>query len=178
MRIIIVLVFCCFVSKFSIGQTINNFSVINTEGQKHNLQNDSGIKILIFILPSLRANDDSTYLKWINSIAITHANKMQVIGVPSYEDNYNDSLALNLNTFYRTYLDSTIFITKGMYTHKTSSRQDALFSWLTNSAQNQHFDIDVAGPGEMFFINETGGLYGVFGPASKYSQKVINYMIP
>jgi hypothetical protein len=41
-----------------------------------------------------------------------------------------------------------------------------------------HFDIDVKGSGQKFFVSENGELYGVFGPEVNLSAKLLNRMLP
>jgi len=57
----------------------------------------------------------------------------------------------------------SIIISKPMKVTKESGvQQHALFSWLTKSAENTHFNMDVSGEGQLFFISPKGTLYGVF----------------
>jgi hypothetical protein len=49
--------------------------------------------------------------------------------------------------------------------------------WLTNKNENGHFDLDVRGPGQKFFVNEQGKLYSVLGQmslSSPFINKIVN----
>lgn len=57
----------------------------------------------------------------------------------------------------------SIIISKPMkVTKESGAQQHALFSWLTKSAENTHFNMDVSGEGQLFFISAKGTLFGVF----------------
>jgi len=177
MKIIVLIIFFLFCSKLSYEQSVYSFSITTAEGQQHSLQEYGGKNILILVLPVTQTGNDSLYLKWVDSVAAAHAEDLQVIGVPSYEDGYTNNMAAALNTFYRQFLNARLLISSGLNTHKTSVTQHALFAWLTNSSQNIHYDKDVAGTGQMFFITGQGTLHGVFGPECKFSNKVLTYML-
>ena len=74
--------------------------------------------------------------------------------------------------------DSGIIIAQAMFTHISSGEQQSeLFQWLTQAEKNGHFEEEVKGAGEMYFINEQGDLYGVFGPEAMWSNKILNRMM-
>jgi len=76
-------------------------------------------------------------------------------------------------------LDTSISITTPLFTHASSGpQQHNLFNWLTHSEKNIHYDYEITGPGTIFFINEQGELYGIFGPEVKFSNRVINRVLP
>jgi len=157
--------------------SIYDFSFTTVEGTTHSMQEFQGKKILITVLPVTQTADDSAYLQRLDSVALANAGNLTVIGVPSYEDGYADSLLPTLSPFYRSLLDTSILISQGAYTHQSSdSAQNALFNWLTHVSGNTHFEEEVKGAGEMYFINEQGDLYGVIGPEAKFSNKVLNRM--
>ncbi len=153
------------------------FSITTLEGQTHTLQEYQGRKILMVVLPVSQSAEDSAFLKRIDSVASVHSTTLTVIGIPSYEDGYEDSAATALQTFYRSVLDTSVIITQGMYTHQSSdSMQHPLFNWLTHATGNTYFEQEVEGVCEMYYINENGTLSGVIGPEAKFSNTVINKM--
>jgi hypothetical protein len=64
-----------------------------------------------------------------------------------------------------------------MFTHKNSAEQHSFFAWLTHADANEHFDQDISGTGQTFFINEGGVLYAVFGAESRWSNKILSIVL-
>jgi len=118
-------------------------------------------------------------LQRLDSIHNANQTQLKIIAVASYEDGFtDDTIAVDLLPWYQSLLDTEIVLTQGMHTHKSSgTEQHALFVWLTNAGQNGHFEEEAGSPGQMYFINELGELYGVFGPGTKWSNKVLNRML-
>lgn len=163
---------------FSRGQSVYSFSVPTIEGQSSSMQEFQGKKVFITILPITQSQDDTIFLQKIDSFAVANAGQYIFIAVLSYEDGYNDSLLSKLKTFYRSFLDTTIRISQGLYTHQLSgSMQNPLFNWLTHVNGNTHFEKEVTGPGQMYFINEQGELYAVIGSESKFSNEIFNKIV-
>lgn len=154
-----------------------DFTIITADGSSHSMNEFQGRKIMMVVLPSTQSADDSAYLLRLDSINNANISVLKIITVPSYEDGFTDDTSASLLNWYRSLLDSDIVITQGMQTHKASETQNTLFAWLTHTEQNGHFDEDITGPGQMYFINETGELYGVFEPQSKWSNKIITKML-
>jgi hypothetical protein len=46
----------------------------------------------------------------------------------------------------------------------SGTAQAELMKWLTDYKRNGHFDTDVQGAGDKFFVSETGKLYAVLSP--------------
>ncbi|HWB27599.1 MAG TPA: hypothetical protein VG738_19115 [Chitinophagaceae bacterium] len=178
MKLLLVILLSTAMAGFSDGGSIYDYSITTIESQTHSLGEYQGKKILIMVLPASQTADDSAYLQKMDSVALANSSGMAVIGIPSYEDGYNDSLLTTLQPFYRSLLDTSIIISQGMYTHQSSdSLQNPLFNWLTHVSGNTHFEQEVGGAGEMYFINEQGELYGVFGPEVRMSTKILNRML-
>jgi glutathione peroxidase-family protein len=178
MRIIISVAAIILSSVSASAQNIYDYSITTIDTVSHPLSKYTGKKIMIAILPSTKTEDDSLYLGRLDSIFNTYSEQLMIIGVPSYEDGYTEDTTINLPQWYKSLLDSQILITQIMYTHKSSDTlQNPLFGWLTHSRQNNHFDDEAEGPGETYFINEQGELYGVFTPMARWSDKVLNKML-
>jgi len=155
--------------------SIYDYSITTIEGATHTLQEYQGKKILLTILPITQTADDSAYLHRIDSLALADSGSLVIIGVPSYEDGYADSLLTTLQPFYRGLLDTSVLITTGMYTHQSSDiLQNPLFNWLTHVNGNTHFEEEVEGACQMYFINPQGDLYGVIGPHGRFSNTILN----
>ena len=114
----------------------------------------------------------------IDSIRAAHRDSVRVIGTVSNEDGYNAENKTALLVWYRSRLDTSILITDGIYTHKTSgTQQHPLFTWLTSSEGNEVFDIDAASPGFKYFINGRGELYAVLHPHTRLSSPLVHRLI-
>ena len=177
MKNIIIIGTALLVSAFCTDGSFYDYSISSTDNQTYELSNTRGKKCLIFLLPAAQTNDDSLWLIRIDSISRSNFDHLTVIGVPSKENGYVGDLQELLSDWYRSMLDSGIIISKPLFTHKVSAvQQDGLFQWLTHAEKNGHINNETGGPGSMFFINEQGELYGVFGPEAKWSNKIINLM--
>jgi glutathione peroxidase-family protein len=157
---------------------VYDYTIITADSATHYLSEYQGKKMMIVILPATQTPEDSLYLLRIDSISQAQQAQLTIIGIPSYEDGYADDSVHTLLNWYASIIDSEVVITQGMFTHQSSdSLQNPLFTWLTHWEQNNHFEQEVGGPGEAYFINEQGELYGVFAPEAKWSDKVLNDML-
>lgn len=172
------LLFIVVVANFTYCQQASSLKAQATNGQEYSLSAYKGNKIWIIILPGSKSGDAPLLLKRIDSVSRANTN-LKTIVVPSYEDN-NGTDSLNiLLSWYSSSLNSSVILSPPLYTHKSSfTAQDPLFAWLTHANLNTHFDYEITGAGTMFFINENGDLTGISGPEAKFSNKVLNRMIP
>lgn len=137
-----------------------------------------GKKIMIAILPITNTKSDIAFLKKIDAISRLYADKISVIGVPAYEYGYDENKLPDLQSFYNGLLGNNVILTKGMYTKKSSGgSQHALFSWLTDANQNTHFDQEVKGVAETYFISAEGELYGVIGPEKELTDALLKKLL-
>jgi len=151
---------------------------ITIDGEDKALQEFSGKKIMIVILPTTQTADDSAFLRSVVKASENYSNKISVIGMPSFDDGYNEADSNKVAYFYRMSMGRTITISKAMYTRKTShGKQHSLFSWLTHADQNGHFDTDATGVGEKFFINENGELYGIISAKGQLNNQLMDQMV-
>ena len=154
------------------------YAVTNAGNQQYTLGNYQGEKIMLVLLPSTQTASDSAFVARIDSVALANAGSLKIIAVPSYEDGYASDSIGTVQQWYMGLLDSSVLMSQALYTHKTSgSQQDSVFQWLTNASMNMHFDDDVPGAGSMYFIDEHGNLYGVFGPEAMFSDKALNKVL-
>ena len=176
MKLLLVLVSSFFISSSYCQQSFYGLTVTTINGKQHTMKEYQGKKIWIVILPATQSASDKAYLSRIDSVGMVHKEQFTTIVVPSFEDGYSTDASNTLAQWYQASLDTNIIISQPLYTHSSSaSQQNSLFNWLTHSQQNTHFDFEINGPGAMFFINEQGVLYSVFGSEAKWSNKVLNH---
>jgi glutathione peroxidase-family protein len=158
--------------------SLYTISLLSADGQSHAIGEWQGHKIWVVVLPATQTSPDSAFLSRVDSITRANQSKLTTICVPSYEDGYAADSSELLN-WYRASLDSLVLISMPFYTHKISAGHQApLFQWLTNVSQNTHFDDDISGACQSFFIDESGTLYAVFDPDARFSNKAINRVLP
>lgn len=153
-----------------------DFEYTTIDGAVKQFSEFEGRKIMVAVLPVTQTENDLHDLKLLDSLSIKYRTQFVMIGIPSIEDGYSEDSVETLKEWYRSALHEQVVITAGMYTRKASPLQHPLFYWLTNKNGNMHFDEDVPGPGEMYFINEQGELYGVFSPDAILNEQLLNRM--
>lgn len=137
------------------------------------LQQYAGKKICFLIVP-LQA--DSIYDQ-VQAFCVAHndSDHLVVIGIPSKEDGYEDTAKDSLQQLYA---NLPIILTTGMYTRKSAgNNQGELLQWLTDATKNIHFDADISGIGQLFFVSETGQLYSVLDKGCSLDSSFINDII-
>ena len=175
MQIISILKLSLLLPFYFIGSGIFDYAVPQINNSTIALSTLQGKKLLIITLPLQRTPTADSALYALDTLATAHAADVKVIAVPAFEDGFTASQKNNLRQWYRSKLGNHIIITDGLYTRKTSgSQQHALFKWLTDSNQNNAFDIDVSGPGFKFFVRANGELYAVLRPKTKIWGPSVN----
>lgn len=176
MKIILIAILCCLTTAGLTQTGIQQMAVTGQDTKQYPLSGYGGKTLWIVLLPTTRTSNDSAFLKRIDSVALARSGSLQVIAVPSYEDGYTEG---DLMDWYRRSLGNGIVLSRPLYTHRSSGGgQDNLFSWLTHAGQNGHFDNEVPGAGGSYFINPQGLLYAVFDPASRFSNRAMNRVLP
>jgi glutathione peroxidase len=159
-------------------ESIYNYSVTSIEGINKPLSDYQGKKMLIITLPVQENISNDSLLHSLDSIRAIYSDSLVIIGVPSYEDGYTPSIKNSLNQWYRSILGQDIIITDGLYTRKTSgNQQHPLFQWLTDKNKNGHFDKDVEGSRQKFFVWTDGDLMGVLGPQTRIGGGAVNSLL-
>ena len=171
MKISIILTAFILCTAFAFVNNLYNYSITTTDGNDISLDQFQGKKVLIVVLPVTKSAEDSTLLISMSSVATYDS--VVVIGIPSYEDGFQDDSLQTLTTWYRSLAGDSVVITQGMNTRKASPYQSDLFAWLTSKDLNGHFDQDVIGAGSKYLINETGDLYGVASPDALLTEDLI-----
>jgi glutathione peroxidase len=158
--------------------SIYTIHIITINGQDKLMQDFQGKKILIVVIPVTKTANDSAFLRTIDTVSRNYAQQISVIGVPSIEDGYTSNQLNQLQTYYHSFFGNRVTVTRGMYTRKESgTSQHELFSWLTRKEKNIHFDYDVSGVGQKFFVSEQGELYGVSDPEGRLNSRLMDRMI-
>lgn len=155
--------------------SVYDFNVVTPDGNELALNSFEGRKLMIVILPSTTTPEDTAMLLQLNSLNETYKDSVTMIGVPSYEDGFTDDDTAYLADFYKALLGEGFVIAGGTHTHKTEG-QSELFSYLTHAEQNGHFDEDVTGIGQKFFINKSGMLTGVSMPEAAFNEAIFQNM--
>src|SRR5689334_4033296 len=134
-------------------ESVYTISITTIEGDNRSISSYEGKKILVITLPIVQNSSSDSLLYSLDSIRAVYSNSLVIIASPSYEDGYIPGNKNTLKTWYRSILDSSIIITDGLYSRKTSGNlQHPLFKWLTDKDKNGHFDNDVTGCQNKFVI--------------------------
>jgi len=179
MKGILLMIFLCFLAAAGFSQrSIYEMTVTGFDARSYPLSTVQGRTVMIFLLPATATADDSAFLVRVDSITLGHAGSLQTIAVPSLEDGYGGDSTHSLLNWCRSALDTSIVVSQPLYTHKSSGNlQDGLFQWLTKVSGNTHFDDEVAGACQIYFVDGSGGLYGVFDPGARFSNKALNKVL-
>lgn len=162
---------------FNMLSGIFDFNITAMNGAEQSLSAYSGKRIMIVVLPVTHTASDSAMLIDLDSLSRKYQDSITMIGIPSYEYGYNPDSIQALKNWYESMLDSQFVLARGMYTRKASASQNDLFAWLTNEDQNGHFDDDVAGPGQKFFISKDGNLYASATPNAEMTEQIFKHML-
>lgn len=169
---------CFFLLGAAYIESIYSYTIGSLEGNSISLSSYQGKKMLIMTIPTVKDSVNDSLLVEINGLALSHADSVKVIAVPSYEDGYTVERNNELKLWYRSILNPDIIVTEGMYTRKTSgTQQSPLFKWLTDKDKNGHFDQDVFGPMQKFVVWTDGGLSAVMGAPTKLNGAVMNNVL-
>lgn len=177
----LLLLFVCLLAvSFAYPQTnLYDLSVTTDAGASYGLAQCQGRRIWVVILPATQTHPDSLYLARVDSLAKVSRAGWAILAVPSLEDGYLRDTAGGLSFWYRQALDSGVVLLQPVYTHKGSGgQQTPLFQWLTKVANNTHFDDDVDGPCQSFFIDAGGMLYGVLNSGACNSNNAYRRVLP
>ena len=118
------------------------------------------------------ANPNLNQLRYFDSIVTSNA-AVKVIAVPT-----EDFGAIsNLSVLKSLQKSLTLVISKPLKVKKGGLQtQNSLFSWLTNTSQNTHFDYDVESEGQLFIVSEKGTLFTVLPKEASFdlANSIIN----
>lgn len=164
------------VFSFSPPESIYNISFNDINGNAVNMNQFHGKKILIMTIPVNQA--DTAVLNQLTGFQNKYKDSISVIGILSVEDGYKDENKAAVKALYKETWNLNLLIAEGMHTRKTGDNaQSSLIMWLTQKNRNLHFDKDVSGVGQKFFIDEDGDLYAVIGPEIPLTHRVIDKIV-
>ena len=152
-------------------ENIYTFSVDAIDGRIIQLQNYKGKKMLFLVIP-FSGTDTTISAGEIAALQTMHPD-VTVFAVPPEDLGYVDEDQPKLKSLFRSF-SSNFILTESMNVKKASgAKQSPILQWLTDKNKNRHFDNDVRGIGQKFFVDERGELYAVIGPEIKLSNPMI-----
>lgn len=177
MKLIAIVHFILLAFTFQAATSIYDITLNTIEGNQQSMADFKGKKILIVVLPVTNTPQDSSALKTLDSLSKAYGANYSFVGIPAYEYGYSDDAQSSLRNYYRGIVGQQVIITSGVYVKKASGRkQNNLLSWLTDVKQNTHFDQEVKGVFQKYFVNEQGELFAVFGPEMYLQERLLNEM--
>lgn len=156
------------------GQQLPASVLVTIEGDSISTSQFTDKHLMFVLLPS---QTDSFSLAALDSASLRHQDSVQFIGIPSYEGGYNDSVATQLQAWYRQSLHTDFIITKGMYTHSSSQQQHPLIQWLALQEQNGHFETVIESYGQKFLTDKNGVLKAVLDKETELSTVLMNAIL-
>jgi glutathione peroxidase len=155
---------------------IYNQPLKDIDGNTIQLSGYSDKKILFIILP-VSGEDSAVTPAQLTTLANKYAGSLVVIGVPAEEWGFTSSIKAQVKSLYSGQ-PSNFILAEGMKVKKASGEQQSqLFQWLTDKNRNKHFDREIMGTGEKFFVDEDGALYGVIGKSLQLSNPLTDRII-
>ena len=170
----IVSIISIFLLSFVSVSDIYSIEVKNIDGNKIDMNQFRGRKILVIVLP-LSSHDTTVTASQIGQLQTKYQKSLVVIGIPAEETGFKKGEETSLKKFYKDE-GVNIIITEKMNVKK-GSQQATLFQWLTSKDKNHHFEQDVEGVGSKFFVDEGGELYGVMGPGFKLTNPLMDKIL-
>ena len=154
------------------AQNFKSLSIKKLNGDTVSMAALAGKKVLVIVLPL--SQSDSNFSQ-IQAFRNRYLDTVQVVGVLSFEDGFQ---AASSSAIQSLYSNMGIILTEGMYSRKTSGAIQAPFMrWLTDRTKNRHFDNDVQGIGQKFFVSESGRLFAVIAAATSLSFPFIDRIV-
>jgi glutathione peroxidase len=175
MKYILVLIMLTGLFSFNNPDDIYGIPLKNIDGATIDLNIYRGRKIMLVILP-LSTQDNSISTTELISIE-NQFDSLIVIGVPAEEMGFTSADKGKIKSLYRNQ-GTNFILTEGMEVKKSAGpAQATIFQWLTNKSRNHHFNNDVSGTGDKFFVDEKGKLYGEINSQFRLSDPTINRIL-
>lgn len=176
MRLIIYSLVFVLLFSFKYLDDIYKITLRTIDGKRVDLASFKGKKMLFIICPTSSTDTVITTQELIE-LQTRYENNLAVIGIVSEEAGYKGTDGLKVKNMYKNQRPNFI-LAEGMRVKKSArSNQAELFQWLTNKTKNRHFDLDVEGVGQKYFVDENGELYAVLGPQVKLSSEIIHKIL-
>lgn len=154
--------------------SIYNITIKSIDGNKIELAQFKGKKMLFVLLP-LSSQDTVLSVREITSLRAKYKDSLVVIGIPPEESGYKKLDAQKVKNMYKG-ANTDIIIAEGMKVQK-SAQQSALIHWLTDKKRNGHFDSSMEDVGSKYFVDEGGELYAVMGPKSRLTSELVDRIV-
>jgi glutathione peroxidase len=155
---------------------IYNQPLKDIDGNTIQLSSYSDKKILFIILP-VSGEDSAVTPAQLTKLANKYTDSLIIIGVAAEEWGYTIAIKTQVKALYSGQ-PSNFILAEGMKVKKASGEQQSpLFQWLTDKDRNKHFDREISGTGEKFFVDEGGTLYGVIGKNLQLSNPLTDRIV-
>ena len=146
------------------------------DGNVVNMNSYRGKKLMVVTIPYNET--DTAALNQLTRFYQKYRDSINIIGVLSIEDGYRDRDKNAVRSIYQVNRKMDVLLTEAMRTRKgQDSTQSSLMRWLTVKEDNLHFNQDVLGIGQKFFIDESGDLYAVLGPEVSFNHTIIEKLL-
>lgn len=159
-----------FLLNTSAGSGFYDIKFESLEGSLIKTSSYQGKKVLVAVISGNAAN--AGFVDYLDSVQESTTN-IQVIAIPTSD--FDGSVSMqDLKELKK---NINIMVAKPIKVKKANgSFQHPLFVWLTQAKENQHFNIDVEGEGQLFFVSAKGTLYSVLPKDAPLAviSKVIN----
>lgn len=171
-----ILVMLVVLAYIGMAQSIYDIKLNDIQGRSLSLNTFKGKKMMFIILPV--KEKDSAKMKELSTFILQNTGKIFVIGIPAAYETVTAKQEKDLEPMYRRKQVPPFIMTKpGAVTKNSGDNQLPLMKWLTNKDLNKHFNQDVKGEWQTFFVDETGVMYAVLGPEIPLASKTITNII-
>lgn len=133
------------------------FELTDISGRLISLKDYRGKKVLVILSNS--SSPDSLRVNKVSKIVKEFGSKLKTILIPISD--FNSASPDKSKDYLKKFQKEGIIVTETVWAKKTSQQQSVFLKWLTSKDKNNHFDIDVKVPFQMFAISEKGNLYAV-----------------
>src|SRR6185437_4720301 len=174
MKIIVRLVLLSLILSFRPIDGFYSIALKSIDGNTIELSQFRGKKILFILLP-MSAQDTTVRIDELSQLQTRYQSSLVIIGIPAVEAGYKAEDAGKLRKTYRD-AGANFIIAEGAKVAKGTG-QSPLFQWLTNKKMNHHFDRDVQGVGTKCFVDESGELYAIMGPALALTNPLMDRIL-
>lgn len=160
-----------FCSGFLEHSSIYDIEVKTLDDKTISFESFRGSKIMIAVFNA--AAPDKEFLLMLESIKKSNKN-VYLLAVPATD--FGGDVNKEKLSALKSSLKLNYDIAAPVEAKKNgSSRQNALFKWLTHADDNSHFDGDIEADQQIFVISESGALYSSIGKGT--SKKMIEEVI-
>ena len=147
------------------------------DGTTVSAQSLQGKKVVIVTLPTQPNANSNRFLEQLDSLARVRVTDVIIVGVPMVEGGAASQNKEALMAWYQSKLGDEVVVLEGMPSRKASKNQHPLFAWLTHQEQNGHFDEDITGTRQLFFISRDGALYGSMEAGEEFPASAVQKML-